>query len=132
MAVEDGAVIGYLLGSLSKSLASDRDQSPNRTDLISRVLKLYERLRKSRTTLNVRGAMANRIFYHMPDGAGQEKRDEVLATADYKTVRTEYNWVDSKYQRDLLAYDAVKEASNAFEQWWSTEKAGKEKRMYSL
>lgn len=55
MAVEDGAVLGTLLTKLHKS------ELPNSDDEhIPTMLKLYETLRKSRTTLQVQGAIKNR------------------------------------------------------------------------
>jgi salicylate hydroxylase len=120
MAVEDGAVIGHLLGSLGKVLSSSRDRVSSNSELIESVLKLYENLRKSRTTINVRGAVANRAFFHLPDGPEQVARDEVLADSDWMSKRTEWKWADVEYQRDLLGHNAVDEASKAFEHWWAT------------
>jgi salicylate hydroxylase len=125
MAVEDGAVIGHLLGSLCKAQSSAHDRMAIISELIAPVLKLYEGLRKSRTTTNVRGAVANRTFFHLPDGPEQASRDKVLADLDWKTARGEWKWVDLKYQRELLGHDAVDEASRAFEQWWSKVRSEK-------
>lgn len=125
MAVEDGAVIGHLLGSLCKVPASIDDRASCNSDLIAPLLKLYETLRKSRTTTNVRGAIANRTFYHLPDGPKQVARDEMLASSDWTSTRTEWEWVDGECQRALLAHDAVDEASKAFEQWWTLARNGK-------
>jgi salicylate hydroxylase len=118
MAVEDGAVIGYLLGSLCGALPSGHYRAASEPDLIPPLLKLYEHLRKSRTTVNVRGAVANRTFFHLPDGPEQARRDEILANLDWETPCTEWKWVDAQYQRDLLGHDAVDEALKAFGQWW--------------
>ena len=68
MAVEDGAVICHLLESLCGALPSGSDQTASEHDLIPPLLKLYKRLRKFRTTVNVRSAVANRTFFHPPDG----------------------------------------------------------------
>lgn len=53
MAVEDGAVIGTLLGRLQESgaLVDGADTQA----LVGEMLKLYERLRKTRTSINVQG-----------------------------------------------------------------------------
>ncbi len=80
MAVEDGAVLGRLLGLLKTShhtIESQRRETPH-------ILALFESLRKSRTTLNVNGATSNRLWYHLPDGPMQEKRDAALAAANWK------------------------------------------------
>lgn len=71
MAVEDGAVLGKLLGQLvSSSLYHDRPR-----DTVLDMLEMYENLRKSRTTTNVQGARSNQRAYHLPDGPIQESRD---------------------------------------------------------
>ena len=55
MAVEDGAVLGTLLTRLHDSELPGPDR-----EHLSAILKLYETLRKSRTTLQVQGAIKNR------------------------------------------------------------------------
>lgn len=56
MAVEDGAVIGTLLGRLQACLGPVQDSQ--RPEIVSELLKLYEELRKRRTTTNVQGMCA--------------------------------------------------------------------------
>ena len=64
--IEDGAVLGFILAhhSLSTSLQS--------------CLSLYERLRKKRGEAIVRETFAQRRDFHLPDGAAQEARDELM------------------------------------------------------
>jgi salicylate hydroxylase len=57
MAVEDGAAIGILIGSLSQSRLQDREAH------IPEILRLYEAMRKRRTTTNVQGAIENRHLF---------------------------------------------------------------------
>jgi salicylate hydroxylase len=57
MAVEDGLVLGLLLGRLQNS---DKIPDARRHDYIHAILCLFESLRKKRTTMNVQGAIANR------------------------------------------------------------------------
>ena len=109
MAVEDGAVLGHLLG-LTASHASNSDNE----DFITTALRLYESERKSRTSLNVSGAISNRTFYHMHDGAAQEARDAEMRAFEFKDGRSKWVWLDSGYQRDLLGHDAVRSADAAF------------------
>jgi salicylate hydroxylase len=117
MAVEDGAVLGELLGMLSKqSTSSDTSQH------IPSLLHLYESLRKSRTTLNVQGAVANRTMFHMEDGKEQEARDRALRNTDWRTG-CECYWADIDYQKKLLAWDAVRNSKYAFEKWWEQRHA---------
>lgn len=93
MAVEDGAVLGVLLGILSQ-----QSISCNIIQDVPSLLHLYESLRKSRTTLNVQGAVANQKMFHLPDGAEQEVRDFALSSVDWETGR-ECHWADIRYQK---------------------------------
>ncbi|KAH0430705.1 hypothetical protein CcaCcLH18_07620 [Colletotrichum camelliae] len=102
MASEDGAVLGKLLGLLHKSKLPDKQYIPE-------VLKLYESLRKSRTTTNVQGAVSNRSTYHLPDGPEQQWRDACLAAADVYLVQTEFKIADEGYKLDMLGSDSVRE-----------------------
>ncbi|KIW12771.1 hypothetical protein PV08_07958 [Exophiala spinifera] len=115
MAVEDGAVLGLLLGKFSRL----NKQSANSTANVHSLLKLYESIRKSRTTTNVLGSIRNREMFHMHDGIDQRKRDEELSRVDWKTP-CPWQWGDIGYQNELMGFDAVKHANVAFEKW--TEK----------
>jgi salicylate hydroxylase len=116
MAVEDGAVLGYLLGQTVKRSAKTGCSPSN--DSIVAVLELYEQLRKSRTTVNVQGAVGNRKYFHLRDGKEQEERDATLANYDWGNGRSEWKWIDSQYRDDLLGFDTLKDAETAFEKWW--------------
>lgn len=120
MAVEDGAVLGFLLGVYARKIRErTRDNNPiPKTATVPALLKLYESIRKERTTVNVRGAYANRHFYHMPDGEEQRSRDEEMRAFDFVHGESKYSWLDSKYNVDLLAFDALEAAPRQFEQWW--------------
>lgn len=118
MAVEDGAVLGFLLGALNTRLAAGNTSSLISSDPLQSLLKLYESLRKSRTTLNVQGAQYNRIFFHLPDGPEQKERDEDLQIFDWERGTTKWRWADIRYQKDLLGFDAVRDAEEKFEAWW--------------
>ncbi|KAF9880703.1 salicylate hydroxylase [Colletotrichum karsti] len=113
MAVEDGAVLGKLLGLLKAS------SKGNPTELIPEVLRLYESLRKSRTTVNVQGAKSNQKWYQIPDGPEQRARDAEMAGAKLADglSPTGWRWIDLDYQRELLGHDSVAEAVEAFEKW---------------
>lgn len=110
MASEDGAVLGKLLGLLHNSKLPDTQYIPD-------VLKLYESLRKSRTTTNVQGAVSNRSTYHLPDGLQQQWRDACLAAASLYPVQTEFKIADETYKMDMLGSDSVRECASAFENW---------------
>lgn len=113
MAVEDGAVLGKLLGLLEHSPKSGSPES------ISQVLRLYESLRKSRTALNVAGASSNRKWYHVADGPEQEARDAEMAG---EAPSTGWRWMDPEYREELLGHDAVAEAVKTSGTWEQDEK----------
>jgi len=118
MAVEDGAVLGYLIGATVERLEKDKVRPSVKIERVRSALGLYEKLRKNRTTLNVKGAINNRNFYHMSDGPEQQERDSSLAKVDLVHGKSRWEWIDSKYQRDMLGFNAVEDAQAAFRDWW--------------
>ena len=116
MAVEDGAVLGYLLGQVVAK--SSGGSAAGSKDRVGAALVLFEELRKSRTTINVLGAMTNRKYFHLHDGEEQIERDEALAEADWLHGHAKWRWIDSRYQTELLKFDALKDAETAFQKWW--------------
>lgn len=110
MAVEDGAVLGKLLGLLE---SRSRSATPTKTE-VSDVLKLFESLRKSRTTKSVLGAVQNRTMYHLPDGAEQEKRDASLKRGDWYRAGSGWVLTDPEYNNNLLGFDAVQDCVEKF------------------
>ena len=133
MALEDGATIAEMLGlwTARRDARGQQDDELNRSqpsddinDLdtkakdISRILKVYQRMRKERTELNVRGAESNRIFLHMPAGPELEQRDQTLREWDWENLdaKNEWPYFDPTYARELMSFDAEKEARVAFEQ----------------
>ncbi len=113
MAVEDGCVLGTLLGRLQ---SSDLIPEEGKREKIHSILELCEGLRKKRTTLQVRGAIANRYMFHLPDGPEQEQRDRDLAEVDWiKPCR--WQWADFGYQKKMLGFEMVQDTNNAFEVW---------------
>lgn len=105
MAVEDGAVLGRLLGLFQS------DESPEKS--LPVVLQLYESLRKTRTTTNVQAATSNRKMFHMPDGPEQVKRDAELRTANY-TKPSAFRWLDPEHNMDMLGFDAILDSEKAY------------------
>lgn len=106
MAVEDGACLGKLLGLAAQHAAP-----------IPTVLQLYERLRKDRTTLNVKGAYGNQSMYHA-SGEAAEERNRSLKDFDWDdpTATSPYYLNDMPYQKALLAFDCIADAEDAFDQ----------------
>jgi salicylate hydroxylase len=118
MAVEDGLVLGVLLGRLVQCLELRHDCAKQAA--LHEVLSLYERLRKSRTAVSVRGAISMQDFFHLADGEEQARRDQILR--DYNQSRTwppdcKWNWGDATYQQSLLGFDVVKHAEEEFDLW---------------
>jgi salicylate hydroxylase len=122
MAVEDGAVIGLLLGSLQeKGLSTDANK---RSSQLANMFELYEVLRKTRTETIVQGSAATRDFYHLSDGPEQEQRDKELAQlpeSEWK-ARSNYHWGDAAYQKRMLGFDVLADAKQEFETWYSKQK----------
>ncbi|KAF4785643.1 hypothetical protein HER10_EVM0008315 [Colletotrichum scovillei] len=114
MAVEDGAVIGKLLGLLKNSSGAE-----NMVPQIPEILKLYETLRKDRTTVNVQGATSNRKWYHVRDGPEQEARDAEMTGAPLRDELSPTGWrlMDEDYRMELMGRDSVAEAIEAFKEW---------------
>ena len=110
-AVEDGCVLGVLLSEFGRSSADNAG-----AEKLSEVLALYERLRKAKTTMNVRGSADNRRMFHMHDGPEQEERDRVLGETDWDRPSV-WQWADPAYQKELLGFDAVQDARRAFRVW---------------
>lgn len=113
MAVEDGAVLGKLLGLLNQSEVY-KSQAPRR---LSNVLKLYESLRKARTSNNVQGAISNRYTYHLLDGPEQEARDAWLASSRTTPPPDGQTLGDHEYLETMLAFDCVTDSIEAFKEW---------------
>ena len=117
MAVEDGATLGRLLGLLNCHPKVKGSPSEHTRE----ILKLYESIRKSRTTKNVQGAVENRFWYHLADGPMQRKRDLALGGGEDNTG---WCWIQEQYQMNLVGFDAVKDSEQAFDSWleqkWTT------------
>ncbi|RGP75345.1 FAD binding domain-containing [Fusarium longipes] len=103
-AIEDGAVLGLLLGAVESHYH------------IPQALKLYEQLRKSRGEAIVRETFKQRESFHMLDGPEQEKRDEIflsqLGKADLKAPFPS-RWTCPEVQPWLYGYDAYQEVYEA-------------------
>jgi salicylate hydroxylase len=101
--LEDGGVLGRLLERLES-----KEQLPQR-------IKLYERLRKTRSEAIVRETFHQRDAFHMPDGPEQEERDKIFASQLGKEITCKFpsRWTCAEVQPWLYGYDAHKEADSA-------------------
>jgi salicylate hydroxylase len=104
IAVEDGGVLGGLLGKLE-----DRSQLPG-------LLRVYEGLRKNRTTKIVVGSTNMRDILHMEDGEEQRRRDAVLLADDIKPGFPN-KWRDPVFRNFLFSYDGAREVEIAWERF---------------
>ena len=103
-AIEDAAVLGALLARLE-----DKSQ-------IKDVLRLYESIRKPRTTKVIAGSDARRKVYQLRDGDAQQERDQQLRQ---KSPFEGYPKciADPDFQSWLLDYDAEVEVEKAWQQY---------------
>ncbi|KAJ5284570.1 hypothetical protein N7505_002550 [Penicillium chrysogenum] len=96
-AVEDGAVLGLILGHLRS-----KDQLP-------KALEMYEDLRKSRGDAIVKETFKQRDSFHMADGPDQEARDKVfLSQLGKSPLQGPFpsKWTCPQVQPWLYGYDA--------------------------
>lgn len=118
MAVEDGTVIGKLLGLLQADLLHGHETLSNEMsiqDAQTSLLKLYEELRKARTTQNVKGALVNRWIFHLEDGLLQRVRDFFLKISGM-TRETDWTWWSYR-QKKILGFDVLQDCEEAYKQW---------------
>lgn len=118
MAVEDGFAIGKLLGLSHVHLATIADEPP---EYIPELLKIYEDIRKARTTRTVQAAVNNRKVFHIPDGIVQAVRDFVLGYAGV-TSKSDWTWLFSSRMRRMLVHDLDGECEREFDKFVSTRR----------
>lgn len=122
-AIEDGAVLGLLLGTLSR-----REDLP-------KALRRYQQLRKARGDSIVKETfkqvrclsplaeprlltmfpLIKRDSFHMPDGPEQEARDAIFLSQLGKELRAPFpsRWTCPEVQPWLYGYDAFKEVQES-------------------
>ncbi|KAK5168699.1 uncharacterized protein LTR77_006008 [Saxophila tyrrhenica] len=105
-AIEDGAVLGLLLGYIQKK------------EHIPQALHMYERLRKTRGEAIVRETFAQRKAFHMQDGPEQVSRDELFLSQLGSELQAPYpsRWSCPDVQKWLYGYNAFKEVQEAVQQ----------------
>jgi salicylate hydroxylase len=107
--LEDGAVFGYLLGSVS--YATRHAQLPRFADM-------YQRLRKERGEMIAKETFKQRHDFHLEDGEEQESRDRLMLSMLGKELRGDFpsRWTCPRVQRWLYGYDAYQEVEEEFRQ----------------
>ncbi|KAK2756025.1 FAD binding domain protein [Colletotrichum kahawae] len=108
--LEDGAVLGHLLGKVSKT---------NKTKLLPLVAKVYQRLRNDRTRWIQEETFRQRDALHLSDGEEQRKRDSAMVGQLGDEIRGPFpiRFFCPEAQRLLFAYDAYEQA----ERGWVSE-----------
>ncbi|KAI1421928.1 hypothetical protein F5Y12DRAFT_765412 [Xylaria sp. FL1777] len=102
-AIEDGAVLGLLLGSIQS-----REQLP-------KALRMYQELRKSRGDAIAKETFKQRDSFHMHNGAEQEARDELFLSQLGKEPAAPFpsRWTCPQVQPWIYGYDAYQEVQKA-------------------
>ncbi len=105
--LEDGAVLGSLLGRVRKS--DMRRQLPA-------VSKIYQELRMERGRKIQLETFRQRDDSHMEDGEAQEKRDALMMSMLGKELKGPFpsRWTCPEIQPFLYGYDAYAEAEKAY------------------
>ena len=108
-ALEDGAVLGYLLGKVRRGSMGVQ---------LPRVAAMYQALRRNRGMEIQKESFRQREDFHLPDGEEQVMRDEVMLQA----LRTGVvpgdfpsRWTCPRVQRFLYGYDAYAEAEALYQ-----------------
>ncbi|KAF6845353.1 FAD binding domain protein [Colletotrichum musicola] len=109
--LEDGAVLGHLLGKVG-------GRGTKGTQLPA-AAAMYQRLRMGRGERIVMESFRQRDDFHMPDGPEQERRDEIMTRSlgEGKGPQPGFpsRWTCPEIQSFLYSYDAYAEAEKAYE-----------------
>ncbi|KAI1173472.1 hypothetical protein F4777DRAFT_557860 [Nemania sp. FL0916] len=102
-AIEDGAVLGLLLGSIQS-----RAQ-------LSEALHRYQVLRKARSDAIAKETLGQKYAFHMRDGPEQEARDELFLSQLGRELKSPFpsRWTCPQVQPWLYGYDAYREVEEA-------------------
>jgi salicylate hydroxylase len=112
MAIEDGAVLAEVLARLP---AADPGS-------VARGLKVYELLRKDRTTTLVQmAAYAGRVL-HLGEGKAKEERDKQFADFKANKKAVPDKWASPDVQEMIYSHDCVKHANENFDELFATVK----------
>ncbi|CCF40420.1 FAD dependent oxidoreductase [Colletotrichum higginsianum] len=108
--LEDGAVLGYLLGKVGGRGTKDAQ--------LPAAAAMYQRLRMGRGQRIVMESFRQRDDFHLPDGPEQERRDEVMMASlrpgEEPQPGFPSRWTCPEIQGFLYSYDAYAEAETAY------------------
>lgn len=104
--LEDGAVLGYLLGKVSQEKKGKQ---------LPKVAEIYQGLRKERGECIARETFKQREDFHLPDGGRQRERDKLMLGMLGGELKADFpsRWTCPRVQRWLYGYDAYKEVEAA-------------------
>ncbi|OHE91884.1 FAD dependent oxidoreductase, partial [Colletotrichum orchidophilum] len=115
--LEDGAVLGHLLGKIRGGRETETEGSSSQ---LAAAAAMYQRLRMTRGQRIVMESFAQRDDFHMPDGPEQERRDEIMMASlgHGKEPQPGFpsRWTCPDIQGFLYSYDAYAEAEKAYSQ----------------
>jgi salicylate hydroxylase len=105
--LEDGAVLGYLLGKV---------EAGKKAEQLVKVAEIYQKLRKERGELIAKETFKQREDFHMADGEKQRARDELMLGMLGGELKADFpsRWTCPRVQTWLYGYDAYKEAEEGF------------------
>ncbi|UNI22439.1 Salicylate 1-monooxygenase [Purpureocillium takamizusanense] len=109
MAIEDGAVLAEVLSRAPSS-------SP---DAINKCLRVYELLRKERTTTLVDLAAHSGRVLHLGEGRAKDERDREFAASRAKGSSVPDKWASPDVQKMIYSHDCMLEAGDRFEALFS-------------
>lgn len=103
-AIEDGAVLGELFGRIQHK------------GQIKDIIRMYEEIRKPRTSRVIAGSNSRRDVYQMRDGVAQQNRDHQLRQ-EHSADRYPRCIEDPGFQSWLLEYDTESAVERAWQQY---------------
>ncbi|KAI1436080.1 FAD/NAD(P)-binding domain-containing protein [Xylaria sp. CBS 124048] len=118
MAIEDGAVVAECIAAAIPVPLTDGRVEVDR-GAVSRALKVYELLRKDRTSALVEMAAFSGRTLHLGEGKAREERDRQFAEARRTGKAVPDKWTSPEVQQMIYSYDCVAEARERFGELFS-------------
>ncbi|KAI2469393.1 FAD/NAD(P)-binding domain-containing protein [Annulohypoxylon bovei var. microspora] len=111
MAIEDAAVLAEVV---SQAPGGGADK-----EALSKALKVYELLRKERTSILVELAASSARTLHLGDGKAKEERDRQFKEAK-KGAPIPDKWASPEVQHMIYSYDCVADAQEQFDELYAS------------
>ncbi|KAH9883323.1 FAD/NAD(P)-binding domain-containing protein [Xylariomycetidae sp. FL2044] len=128
MAIEDGAVLAEVVSRAPLPLdhSSGGGSGGGRGAALSRALRVYERLRKDRTSVLVEMAAFSGRLLHLGEGEAREERDRQFALGKTKGTPIPDKWASPEVQDMIYSYDCVRDAQDKFADLYAGLEEGEE------